>query len=32
MDVSPALDLGVDSLEWLTITLEIERRAAIEMD
>jgi long-chain acyl-CoA synthetase len=32
MDVSPALDLGVDSLEWLTITLEIERRATIELD
>jgi long-chain acyl-CoA synthetase len=32
MDVSPALDLGVDSLEWLAITLEIERRAAIELD
>jgi long-chain acyl-CoA synthetase len=31
MDVSPALDLGVDSLEWLAITLEIERRAAIEL-
>jgi long-chain acyl-CoA synthetase len=32
MDVSPALDLGVDSLEWLALTLEIERRAAIELD
>jgi long-chain acyl-CoA synthetase len=32
MDVSPALDLGVDSLEWLAITLEIGRRAAVELD
>jgi long-chain acyl-CoA synthetase len=32
MDVSPALDLGVDSLEWLNLTLEIERRAGIELD
>jgi long-chain acyl-CoA synthetase len=32
MDVSPALDLGVDSLEWLTLTLEIERRTGIELD
>jgi long-chain acyl-CoA synthetase len=32
MDVSPALDLGVDSLEWLGLTLEIERRAGIELD
>jgi long-chain acyl-CoA synthetase len=32
MDVSPALDLGVDSLEWLGLTLEIERRGGIELD
>jgi long-chain acyl-CoA synthetase len=32
MDVSPALDLGVDSLEWLALTLEIERRAGVELD
>jgi long-chain acyl-CoA synthetase len=32
MDVSLALDLGVDSLEWLGLTLEIERRARIELD
>lgn len=32
MDVSPALDLGVDSLEWLALTVEIERRAGIELD
>jgi long-chain acyl-CoA synthetase len=32
LDLSPALDLGVDSLEWLSVTLEIERRAAVELD
>lgn len=32
MDISPTLDLGVDSLEWLGLTLEIERRAGIELD
>jgi long-chain acyl-CoA synthetase len=32
MDVSPVLDLGVDSIEWLGLTLEIERRAGIELD
>ena len=32
MDVSLELDLGVDSLEWLGLTLEIERRAGVELD
>ena len=32
MDVSFGLDLGVDSLEWLSLTLEIERRAGVELD
>ena len=32
MDVSLALDLGVDSLEWLGLTLEIERRAHVQLD
>jgi long-chain acyl-CoA synthetase len=32
MDVSLGLDLGVDSLEWLGLTLEIERRAAVDLD
>ena len=32
MDVSLDLDLGVDSLEWLGLTLEIERRAGVELD
>ena len=32
MDVSLGLDLGVDSLEWLGLTLEIERRAGVRLD
>ena len=32
MDVSLDLDLGVDSLEWLGLTLEIERRAGVELE
>jgi long-chain acyl-CoA synthetase len=32
MDVSLGLDLGVDSLEWLGLTLEIERRAGVQLD
>ncbi|HWC05549.1 MAG TPA: AMP-binding protein [Methylomirabilota bacterium] len=32
MDVSLSLDLGVDSLEWLGLTLEIERRAGVQLD
>ncbi len=31
-DISPELDLGVDSLEWLTLTLEIRERAGVELD
>ena len=31
-DTSPELDLGVDSIEWLNITLEIRRRAGIELE
>lgn len=30
-DTSPELDLGVDSIEWLNITLEIRQRAGIEL-
>jgi long-chain acyl-CoA synthetase len=30
-DTNPALDLGVDSLEWLNLTLEIRERAGIEL-
>ena len=32
MDVSLGLDLGVDSLEWLALTLEIERRAGVQLN
>jgi long-chain acyl-CoA synthetase len=32
MDVSLGLDLGVDSLEWLGLTLEIQRRAGVQLD
>jgi long-chain acyl-CoA synthetase len=32
MDVSLDLDLGVDSLEWLSLTLEVQRRAGVELD
>lgn len=31
-DSSPQLDLGVDSLEWLRITLEIRERVGVELD
>jgi long-chain acyl-CoA synthetase len=30
-DTSPQLDLGVDSLEWLTLTLEISERTGVEL-
>lgn len=30
-DTSPALDLGVDSLEWLNLTLEIRERTGVEL-
>jgi long-chain acyl-CoA synthetase len=32
MDIGLTLDLGVDSLEWLSLTLEIERRAGVDLD
>lgn len=31
-DISPQLDLGIDSLEWLNLTLEIRERAGVELD
>lgn len=31
-DASPQFDLGVDSLEWLNITMEIRQRTGIELD
>jgi long-chain acyl-CoA synthetase len=30
-DTSPHLDLGIDSLEWLTLTMEIGQRAGVEL-
>lgn len=30
-DSSPALDLGVDSMEWLNLTLEIGQRTGVEL-
>ncbi len=30
-DTSPQLELGIDSLEWLNVTLEIRERAGIEL-
>jgi long-chain acyl-CoA synthetase len=30
-DTSPALDLGVDSLEWLNLSLEIRERTGVEL-
>jgi long-chain acyl-CoA synthetase len=30
-DTSPTLDLGIDSLEWLNLTLEIRERAGVEL-
>jgi long-chain acyl-CoA synthetase len=30
-DTSPQLDLGIDSLEWLNLTLEIRQRAGVEL-
>lgn len=30
-DTSPQLDLGVDSLEWLNLTLEISQRTGVEL-
>src|SRR5205807_3958756 len=31
-DTSPQLDLGVDSMEWLNLTLEIRQRAGVELN
>jgi len=31
-DTSPQLDLGVDSMEWLNITLELRERVGVELD
>ncbi len=31
-ETSPQLDLGVDSLEWVNLTLEIGQRAGVELD
>jgi long-chain acyl-CoA synthetase len=31
LGASPQLDLGIDSLEWLNLTLEIRRRAGVEL-
>lgn len=30
-DVSPEVELGIDSLEWLTLTLELRERAGVEL-
>jgi len=30
-DTSPQLDLGVDSMEWLNLTLELQKRIGIEL-
>jgi long-chain acyl-CoA synthetase len=30
-DTSPQLDLGIDSMEWLNLTLEIRQRAGVEL-
>jgi long-chain acyl-CoA synthetase len=31
-DTSPALDLGIDSLAWLNLTLEISQRTGVELN
>lgn len=31
LDSSPQLDLGVDSMEWLTLTLELSERTGLEL-
>lgn len=31
-DTSPELDLGVDSLEWVNITMEIQQRTGVELE
>jgi long-chain acyl-CoA synthetase len=32
LDTSPQLELGIDSLEWLNLTLEIGQRTGVELD
>ncbi len=31
-DTSPQVDLGIDSLEWLNITMELRQRVGVELD
>src|SRR5690606_14549424 len=31
MDASPTLDLGVDSLEWMTLALDVEQRTGVSL-
>mgnify|MGYP005821954215 CR=1 FL=1 len=31
MDASPTLDLGIDSLEWMTLALDVEQRAGVAL-
>lgn len=31
-DTSPQLDLGIDSLEWVSLTFDIRREAGVELD
>lgn len=31
-DTSPQLDLGIDSLEWVNLTMEIGQRVSVELD
>lgn len=31
LDTSPQLDLGVDSLEWLNVTMEVRQRTGVEL-
>jgi long-chain acyl-CoA synthetase len=32
LETSPQLDLNIDSLEWVTVTLELERQFAVSLD
>ena len=32
MDSSPQLDLNIDSLEWMNLTLELQERTGVELD
>src|SRR3546814_14285439 len=31
MDASPTLDLGIDSLEWMTLALDVEQRTGVAL-